>query len=29
MPKLTEALSGPLRTMQDMARRIAKVHCSV
>lgn len=25
MPKLTEALSGPLRTMQDMARRIAKV----
>jgi len=25
MPKLTDALSGPLRTMQDMARRIAKV----
>merc|ERR1711864_10052 len=25
MPKLTEALSGPLRTMQDMARRIARV----
>jgi len=25
MPKLTDALSGPLRTMQDMARRIARV----
>ncbi|ELU06394.1 hypothetical protein CAPTEDRAFT_155216 [Capitella teleta] len=25
MPKLTEALSGPLRQMQDTARRIAKV----
>merc|ERR1712071_670556 len=25
MPKLADALSGPLRTMQDMARRIAKV----
>ena len=25
MPKLTEALSGPLRQMQEMARRIAKV----
>lgn len=25
MPKLTDALSGSLRTMQDMARRIAKV----
>jgi len=25
MPKLTDALSGPLRTMQDMARKIAKV----
>ncbi|KAI0209509.1 Exosome RNA helicase MTR4 [Lamellibrachia satsuma] len=25
MPKLTEALSGPLRIMQDTARRIAKV----
>ncbi len=23
MPKLTEALSGPLRQMQEMARRIA------
>jgi len=25
MPKLTDSLSGPLRTMQDMARKIAKV----
>merc|ERR1712055_1056563 len=25
MPKLTDALSGPLRSMQDMARRIARV----
>jgi len=25
MPKLTEALSGPLKQMQDLARRIAKV----
>merc|ERR1740128_1211055 len=25
MPKLTDTLSGPLRTMQDMARKIAKV----
>ena len=25
MPKLTESLSGPLRQMQEMARRIAKV----
>ncbi len=25
MPKLTETLSGPLRQMQEMARRIAKV----
>ncbi|TRY74562.1 hypothetical protein TCAL_00692 [Tigriopus californicus] len=25
MPKMTEALTGPLRQMQDMARRIAKV----
>merc|ERR1711962_1941907 len=25
MPKLTDALSGPLRTMQGMARKIAKV----
>ena len=25
MPKLTEALSGPLRQMQDTARRIAKI----
>jgi ATP-dependent RNA helicase DOB1 len=25
MPKLTEALSGPLRQMQEMARRIARV----
>ena len=25
MPKLVDALSGPLRQMQEMARRIAKV----
>lgn len=25
MPKLSEALSGPLKQMQDLARRIAKV----
>lgn len=27
MPKLTEALSGPLRHMQEMAKRIAQVFC--